>query len=224
MTAYVIGVLKASVVARRPALARGFCAPVVPLADKVKANLEFMKAKIAEKPDSGYTAEALTAALASNTVDQALLAKTLDFSDEARKMASKLNIQASLMQKEMAKGTVADWAQFDGKVDAEIVAEVKGMFEAAVKEAESDTSGVENIKAVMKDFDAAMNGPGGLIEQATKEEIAAKAGMVQCIADMEKLLVDIEGVSDVTIGEILDREPEMRAEIEEEIKNNVWAP
>ena len=98
------------------------------------------------------------------------------------------------------------------------------MFEAAVKEAESDTSGVENIKAVMKDFDAAMNGPGGLIEQATKEEIAAKAGMVQCIADMEKLLVDIEGVSDVTIGEILDREPELRAEIEEEIKNNVWAP
>ena len=45
-------------------------------------------------------------------------------------MASKLNIQASLMQKEMAKGTVADWAQFDGKVDAEIVAEVKGVRRA----------------------------------------------------------------------------------------------
>ena len=51
-----------------------------------------------------------------------------------------------------------------------------------------------------------------------------EAGLLQCIVDMEKLEVDEQGVADVTIGEILDSEPELRAEIEEEIKNNVWAP
>ena len=66
--------------------------------------------------------------------------------------------------------------------------------------------------------------PSGLFEMASKEEKASEAGMLQCIADMEKLQVDVAGVANVTIGEILEREPELRAEIEEEIKNNVWAP
>lgn len=61
----------------------------------------------------------------------------------------------------------------------------------------------------------------GLLEHASKEEKAAEAGLLQCIADMEKLEVDVQGVADVTIGEILEREPELRAEIEEELKNNV---
>ena len=64
----------------------------------------------------------------------------------------------------------------------------------------------------------------GLLEAASKEEKAAEAGLLQCIADMEKIELDVTGVADVTIGEILDREPELRAEIEEEIKNNIWAP
>jgi len=34
----------------------------------------------------------------------------------------------------------------------------------------------------------------------------------------------VEGVSDLTIADILEREPELRAEIEEELKNDVWAP
>ena len=33
-----------------------------------------------------------------------------------------------------------------------------------------------------------------------------------------------EQIRTVTIAEILEREPETRAEIEEELKNNVWAP
>ena len=62
------------------------------------------------------------------------------------------------------------------------------------------------------------------MEIGKKEELAAEAGMLQSVAELEKLEVDVVSVSTVTIAEILEREPELRAKIEDEIKNNVWAP
>ena len=41
---------------------------------------------------------------------------------------------------------------------------------------------------------------------------------------MELLTKQMEGISEQTIAEILEQEPEMRKEIEEELENNVWAP
>ena len=43
-------------------------------------------------------------------------------------------------------------------------------------------------------------------------------------AEMELLTKQMEGISEQTIAEILEQEPEMRKEIEEELENNVWAP
>ena len=63
-----------------------------------------------------------------------------------------------------------------------------------------------------------------MMEIGKKEELAAEAGMLQSVAELEKLEVDVVSVSTVTIAEILEREPELRAKIEDEIKNNVWAP
>jgi len=183
-----------------------------------------MKEKITAKTDVGYTPEAFSAALASGTVDTSLLSSTIDFSDDARKMAMKLNTQAAMWAKEMEGGQVADFSAFDGKVDAAIIAEVKSIFETELAKAQADTSAMDEIAAVQKEWTAAVEGPDGLLDLAGKEEKAAEAGLLQCIADMEKLELDVQGVADVTIGEILDREPELRAEIEEEIKNNVWAP
>ena len=77
---------------------------------------------------------------------------------------------------------------------------------------------------MLKQWNAAVEGKDGLLELAAKQEKAAEAGLLQVVADMEKLELDVVGVADVTIGEILAREPELRAEIENEIKNNVWAP
>jgi len=196
----------------------------VPLVDQVRADLEGMKTKIDEKTVTGYTPEAFSAALSAGTVDASLLSSTMDFSDDARKMASKLNMQASAWAKEMETGQVADFSAYEGKIDADIMAEIKGIFEKELAAAQSDTSGAAEIDAVQKEWSAAFDGPDGLLSMAGKEEKAAEAGLLQCIADMEKLEVDVQGVADVTIGEILDREPELRAEIEEEIKNNVWAP
>ena len=48
--------------------------------------------------------------------------------------------------------------------------------------------------------------------------------LMTCIAEMELLTKQMEGISEQTIAEILEQEPEMRKEIEEELENNVWAP
>ena len=60
--------------------------------------------------------------------------------------------------------------------------------------------------------------------RAAKEEKAADATLMTCIAEMELLTKQMEGISEQTIAEILEQEPEMRKEIEEELENNVWAP
>jgi len=203
---------------------RTLCAPAVPLIDEVRADLAEMKAKATQSVQLGYTPEAFSAALAAGTVDTTLLSSTMDFSDDARKMVMKLNMGVASMNKEMATPMVADFSAMEAKLDASVVAEVSSIFsselEAAMKENDSSTE----IVALEKEISAMFTGSGGLYELASKEEKASEAGMLQCIADMEKLEVDVQGVSSVTIGEILDREPELRAEIEEEIKNNVWAP
>lgn len=48
--------------------------------------------------------------------------------------------------------------------------------------------------------------------------------MEAALKEMEGMSVYVDGVKDLTIAEILEREPELRAEIEEELKNDVWAP
>ena len=62
------------------------------------------------------------------------------------------------------------------------------------------------------------------VQEMSKEEKAADATLMTCIAEMELLTKQMEGISEQTIAEILEQEPEMRKEIEEELENNVWAP
>jgi len=204
--------------------ARNFCAPVVPLIDEVRADLAMMKQKATEKVDPGYTPEAFSAALAAGTVDTVLLSKTMDFNDEARKLVMKLNMGVANMTKEMATPFEADFSAMESKLDSSVVAEVAAIYSSELEAAMKSSDAATSILDLEKELSAMFTGSNGLFELASKEEKASEAGMLQCIADMEKLELDVQGVSSVTIGEILDREPELRAEIEEEIKNNVWAP
>jgi len=48
--------------------------------------------------------------------------------------------------------------------------------------------------------------------------------LLQNVADLETLEKQIDGVKTQTIAEILEMEPELRKEVEEEVANNVWAP
>jgi len=206
--------------------ARGLCAPAVPLIDEVRADLAMMKEKIGEAKGGGdYTVEAFTAALNAGTVDTGLLSSTMDFSDEARKLCLKLNMQTATMKKEMETPVTADFSAYEGKIDASVISQVQAIYESELAAAQSgEDPNAAELARIEKEISAMFHGPDGLLEAASKEEKAAEAGLLQCIADMEKIELDVTGVADVTIGEILDREPELRAEIEEEIKNNVWAP
>ena len=136
----------------------------------------------------------------------------------------KLNQQTAMMSKEMQTPPAVDFSSFESKLDADVVAQVKAIYEKELGTAMTALEASDDVAKLDKEIMGAFTGSDGLLELASKEEKAAEAGLVQCIADMEKLELDVVGVADVTIGEILDREPELRAEIEEEIKNNVWAP
>lgn len=199
------------------------CAPAVPLVDEVKAELAAMKAKMDAKSDaSGYTATTIQAAIDAGAVDTTMLAATFDFSDEARKMAMKYNGDMMMMKKEMAVPFEGSFASVEGKLDPSIIAEVEKIYKADVAafqaEAGAPNPDVDAMQAKIKEVF------GGVYDMAVKEEKAAEATMAKCIADMEKLELDVADVSNVTIAEILEREPELRAEVEEEIRNNVWAP
>lgn len=204
---------------------RNMCAPAVPLVDQIKADLESMKTQVENKVSKGYTPEAYSAAAQAGTVDASLLSATIDFSDEARKTVMKLNMETNKMNQEIA--TAADGPDFDswaGKISPEVVSQVKAVFEAELAAAQGDLQSSTEVDDLKKEVTAAFEGSGGLFELASKEEKAAEAGLLQCIADMEKLELDAQGVASVTIAEILEREPELRAQVEDEIKNNVWAP
>lgn len=204
---------------------RNMCAPAVPLVDQIKADLESMKAQLETKATAGYTPEAYSSAAKAGTVDASLLSQTVDFSDEARKTVMKMNMETNKMNMEIAQSVDGpDFSVWEGKLSPEIVSQVKAVFEAELAAAQGELEASTEVEDLKKEVGAAFEGSGGLFELASKEEKAAEAGLLQCIADMEKLEVDAQGVASVTIAEILEREPELRAQVEEEIKNNVWAP
>lgn len=139
-------------------------------------------------------------------------------------MIIKLSMDAGKMLKEMEKPSSVDWAKYEGRVDPAIIAEVKGIYDtelaAATDFVESSTAFAEVESSVKSAFD----GPEGLFALGTKQEKEAVASMEDIVEQMKKLEVDVASIKDVTIAEILEREPELRAKVEEEVKNNVWAP
>lgn len=52
--------------------------------------------------------------------------------------------------------------------------------------------------------------------------MAAEAGMAQTIKDLEALESQMTNLKEQTIAEVLDSDPQMREEIEEEMKSHQW--
>jgi hypothetical protein len=215
--------------------ARTLCAPAAapPVLTEIREAIADMKEKAEAKPAEGsaYTASSFQAALGSGKVDISLLSTTLgSFDISARKLALKCVADSATMTREKAEEEAVmaayDWSTWEKKgLDASVVAEVKAiMAEGLAKEKTLMPELIKENKLdeLQKEITDAFKGPGGFLELAAAEEKAAKAGMLACLADMEKLELDAVGIREVTIAEILEREPELRAEIEEEIKNNNW--
>ena len=58
--------------------------------------------------------------------------------------------------------------------------------------------------------------------EGRKAEAESQAGMEQAITDITALGSQMTGLKEQTIAEVLEADPAMRAEIEEEMKNHQW--
>lgn len=214
---------------------RHLCTPATtaPVVTEIREAIAHMKAQIELKPAEGsvYTAATYESAMKAGKIDAALLSSTLSSIDiSAKKLALKCVADSASMAKEKAEEEAImagyDWSQWEKKgLDASVVAEVKSIMEsglAAEKALMPELIKENKLDELQKEVTSAFKGPGGFLELAAAEEKAAKAGMLSCLEAMEKLEVDAVSIRDVTIAEILEREPELRAEIEEEIRNNNW--
>ena len=213
--------------------ARFLCAPATeaPTVTEIKDAIAMMKEKMDAKPaeDTFYPEAKFKSDLASATVDMSLLSATLtEVGPEAKKLCMKSVSDATSMTKEVAEGKAMmesyDWGQWEAKgLDKDIIAEVKAILDKGIAEAAAGREArVADIVAKEKEVKAAFEGSDGFLEKASKRSVAAKAAMAAALAEMEKLELDAVGIKDVTIAEILEREPELRAEIEEEIRQNNW--
>jgi len=202
---------------------RALCSPS--LVEDVRAKIPELKAMASASGGTGYDPTTFKADLAAGTVNANLLAETMSFSEAAKKMAAKLNNDMNLAKLEAAKDATVDWAAWEEKISSpDLVAQIKATYESELGALQS-SAGIDTMVAESKAaLGTIFNGADGLYAMASKEEKAADAGLLQCIADLELLEKQIENVSTQTIAEVLEQEPELREKVEEEIKNNVWAP
>jgi len=195
------------------------------LAQDVASKIVELKEVAASTGSSGYSVADFKSDLAAGKVDASKLGETMAFSDKAKKMALKMNAEINIARMAGEKDVSLDWGAWGEKITTpglvdKIQAAADAELAATLAEADLDKKS-ESIKAQIK---AVFSGSNGLYEMASKEEKAADAGLLQCIAELELLEKQVDGVSTQTIAEILEQEPELRKEVEEEVANNVWAP
>jgi hypothetical protein len=193
----------------------------------VAAKLEEMKATDLS-PKSAYPAAQFKADLAAGTVDTDKLGEALSFHEDTKKLALRMvgQLKKSQMDAAAKAGSMEiDWAAWEEKIgDAEMLADMKVTYEANMKAFDdaADKKIAEQVKAFTSKMEASFGGPDGIFKAAGAIETEARANIASAIAELEVLEKQIEGVSTQTIAEILEMEPEMRKEIEEEMANHQW--
>lgn len=205
------------------------------LLDELKADIAHFKEALASPPEQkGYTLEQLNKVLDSGEpIDIAMLNDATENMDDDSKRAA-VNIAKAIteIRTEMSKPKLEiDWAAEEAELGAETVAVVKKALEMAEAEVAqgggfSDTAQarlkeIEELKGTIEDN---FKGPKGIFTILANGEKEQSALFEQKIKEMEELLWKAEGIKDLTVAEILERDPELREKIEDEIRNNVWAP
>jgi len=188
-----------------------------------------LKAEMATPKGLDYTAEQVTADAANGKIDVSKIGSLFEFlDDDIKKDAMKTAAEINHMKRKMAEPGKApfDWAAMEADTgDKDLVAAIKGIYEQELlmfrKHAEKN---VEKKAEVMKTIKADFAKPGGLYEQATKFEKDAHEEKLQLIVQLEELESQLKTVEDITIAELLENDPTMRKEVEEEIAGNNWAP
>merc|ERR1719409_2060916 len=113
-----------------------------------------------------------------------------------------------------------DWDMWESKIISPGVVDFCKKELSAMPAAELPAE----IQAKFDAINAKCNQQMAELKKNMKTDEAAKmAQLDKMIADAEMLKKQIEGIRELTVAEVLESNPEMRKEIEDEIKNHVWA-
>lgn len=194
------------------------------LAEKVTTDIAKLKGLAAGSDSSDYTAAAFDKDLAAGKPDLAKVQEALAFSGVAQKLLSKMVNEMNAAKNAPPEPTI-DFAEWSTKIETPgLVEEIKAIYEKELVGADFEAKAKGELESMQSALKTAFSGSDGLYEKARAEEKAADAGLLQCVADLELLEKQIGGVSEQTIAEILEMEPELRKELEAELDASNWAP
>merc|ERR1711935_360483 len=164
-----------------------------------------------------YTREKLATDLEAGSVDSAALKQMFGFNENVMKHVLKGVGKYNENKLKIAENDKTT-------IDDPVVGKLKAAHEMISKEMEAGpiakhAAGQEELIAKVKD---AFEGSDGVFATARKREAASQAGMEDQIKSLEALGSQITGLKEQTIAEVLESDPEMRKDIEEEMKNHQW--
>jgi len=208
--------------ALRAAGRRTMCAPALST-ETLASTIADCQSKMDSKFVTPYTEEKLAADLEAGSVDSSALKEMFGFNDHLMKTVlqtvGKYNTdKAKIVENEKS---VIDWEHYEEAIDDPIVGEMKASYENMMKEVEAGPIAdfeKDQQKMVAKTKDVFE----GMFAEGRKAEAESQAGMEQAIKDLTALGSQMTGLKEQTIAEVLESDPAMRAEIEEEMKNHQW--
>jgi len=123
-----------------------------------------------------------------------------------------------------------DWDAWDAKFTAAGLPGVVDSFKEEVNpmleklNAQLDERTEEIIAKQVASFDEKLNAPDGLLAKAKKIDEQCAEGKKASILKLEELLYQAQNADKLTVAEMLEKNPDWREAIEEDIKNHNWSP
>merc|ERR1711957_919568 len=197
---------------------RTLCAPAL-TTETLQSTIAELKEKMDSKYVLPYTREKLATDLEAGSVDSAALKQMFGFNENVMK-----HVLKGVGKYNENKQTTIDWEHYESTIDDPVVGKLKAAHEMISKDMEAGpiakhAAGQEELIAKVKD---AFEGSDGVFATARKMEAASQAGMEDQIKSLEALGSQITGLKEQTIAEVLESDPDMRKDIEEEMKNHQW--
>jgi len=160
---------------------------------------------------------------------------TVDISAYQKALESKMDPEGTLKKEGMAiygelvklqstkvEPVKLQWDEWAEKLGDDFVAEVKADFEKTLSEVTKTLTAKQAENAAERDALYKKN-VAEIEKIAASYKATAEEGKAAVIAQLEAVVDDAENLKEMTIAKILENDPEMRKQIEDDIMNNVWA-
>lgn len=187
--------------------------------------------QVIDKPIQGsiYPPDLYAADVENGSIDLTRLGKLFSEDDAFKRemvgLAARSNetVQAIKALKE----PTIDWAGFDKKFTSmgmpTVVSELKAEYEASQPAfiATVEKARDELLAKYDDEFKKVSGGMLADLDKIAKEEAASK---VKILEELQEMMYETQNIDTMTISEILEKNPEWRIAIEEDIKNHNWSP